>query len=184
MALDLQSDVDNPEGIITGMDNDGRKARRHIAEIFSPPRAVPVCKGKALKRTMRIDLETGYNLLLPETQRQVLQHIDTFKPLDLITSAPCVWYFAPNRLVHIHKMSNERKAREGCGHPLPVCAGLLLKSKWPHTSTTPTSTRPRLRHGATQSLWTYRRRLERWSNTLISANSASSPKSCQHRCRR
>ena len=76
----------------------------HVAEIYSPPRVVPVCNRLGLVGTMSIDLETGYNLVLEETRMKVELMLDMVKPLVLITSAPCAWYSQLNHLFNIPKM--------------------------------------------------------------------------------
>ena len=81
-----------------------------VLEVFSPPRLVPICVQKGLTGTLSIDLTTGFDLMKQEVRDWVLEQIDVRRPAFVITSAPCTWFSALNRLYNMGKMKPEKKA--------------------------------------------------------------------------
>ena len=61
----------------------------HVAEVFSPPRIVPVAKQQNLRASLSIDLVSGWDLLTPAGQDRAWASIRGKSPLVVILEPPC-----------------------------------------------------------------------------------------------
>lgn len=68
-----------------------------VMEIFSPPRIVPVAQQHGLRASMSIDLQTGWNLQVPDDRLRLVHEVRARRPRVIIMSPPCTWF---GSLVH------------------------------------------------------------------------------------
>ena len=66
--------------------------RDDVAEVFCPPRFVPMAKQLGMRASLSVDWLTGYDLRLPEVRRQILIDIEARRPRLVITCAPCTMF--------------------------------------------------------------------------------------------
>ena len=92
-SMSLPDDIDHDEG--DGYDSLGS---HDIAEVFSPPRVVPVAQSEGLRGNWSFDLDTGYDLTLDSSQSAMWEIIETSKPKVVIISPPCTFYSSANRV--------------------------------------------------------------------------------------
>ncbi len=60
-----------------------------VAELFSPPRIVPVARSRGLRAEHSFDRETGYDLSTAKGKRRADEILDEVRPRVLISSPPC-----------------------------------------------------------------------------------------------
>jgi hypothetical protein len=68
------------------------KLQDDLVEVYSPERMVPIAQKVGLRGDLSIDLLTGWNLLDPEVQLQVVREIKMRRPKVLMMSPPCTWF--------------------------------------------------------------------------------------------
>ena len=61
----------------------------HVAEIWSPPRIVPVCQSMGLKSTLSVDILLGWDLSLVSGQQKLYSYLQGTKVRVLMMSPPC-----------------------------------------------------------------------------------------------
>ena len=107
--MSLPSDIDDCE------DNGSDSLGSHdVAEVFSPPRVVPVAQSVGLHGKWSLDLDTGFDLTLESVQSNMWEILDTATPKVIVISPPCTFYSAANRVWNKGKISvDEWERRRG-----------------------------------------------------------------------
>ena len=76
-----------------------------IAELFSPPRLIPLCRKRGLRGEFSADLKTGWNFLRSSDRLRCLHELAVRRPKILMNSSPCTFYSALQRLWNHKKLS-------------------------------------------------------------------------------
>ncbi len=63
-----------------------------VCEIFSPPRVLEHTKKLGLRGDLSADLQTGWNLALPDHQANLLSEIHRRRPKLVFLEPPCTWF--------------------------------------------------------------------------------------------
>ena len=82
-----------------------------FAEVFSPPRILPVAEKRGLKGLRSYDLSSGWNFLDAECRRKCLEDIEKYKP-ELVTVCPPCGPFSPLQACSLRRQDPEQRARK------------------------------------------------------------------------
>ena len=83
----------------------------HCAELFSPPRIVPVAKKAGLRASLSMDLTTGYDFLLRQDRERAWREIKKNKPAIILLCPPCRT-FSPLRFLSTFRRNVDQVREE------------------------------------------------------------------------